>query len=612
MTTTVGNLVRVSVLCLVSACSPDIRPPLQTTDAEQATRERIKQEVQKDFLKKDFAALEAKVAQYRQAKSRTPSGLWTLGRFYSAFSALYNEREPAESWLKASKIALAWAKQYPDSPAPHIVYAMMLSEYGWRFRGYDTASEVDDKAWEPFHKNQALARAYLEQHKSVAARDPNWYAVMLSILKTEDVDAETIRQYYLEGVKLEPLYLPLHMEALNNFIPKWGGSAEEVDDLILLATEQVEKSQRDMLYARLYWASMNFQFHEDEFFHVTKVNWPRMRRGMTAVVHEYPDIWNIFHFTFFACYAGDKEVAAIYIPVLQPYEAGSWFENYTAYKLCKEWIFNNGPNVDQALIEFNAKMQAEELEQQDRLLNGDKYYKRNQQYKEQMKQEYARRRQELIQKSRTVVPGTPAFDQMGHEFDKLDDLEMELNMRDPYTDWGLDYALNNEQPPAPYYDHGVCPCCNMGKEWTSAKDTVLRKDFNDASPAVGTVKSGEKVNGLTGVVITTKVGPVKILVPMTLATEDGESEAELKPGDVIYNLHLHYVGKGYDKFWFKGQMLVDQTDIRKVEKTEFWEVLDLPVASWWVKIKRSNGETGWTRDTKNFQHMDACASLQGL
>ncbi len=170
--------------------------------------------------------------------------------------------------------------------------------------------------------------------------------------------------------------------------------------------------------------------------------------------------------------------------------------------------------------------------------------------------------------------------------------------------WGTTVA-ENEKPPIPYYDHGACPfeCCTY-REWTATTETALRKDFNDSSPVVSTVKPKEQVRGVTGVVITTKAGPVKILKAQSLQRENGKDKVSLKPGDILYN--LHYVGAGYDKLWFKGQLLVDQTDIRKIEKNEWWEVIDLPAWVWWAKIQRPNGEAGWTRELKNFQHIDKC------
>lgn len=433
----IGSTVNLFFCCLVSACNSDIRSSAQITNAEQAARETIRQEVKSAFLQQDFARLEAMAQQYRGSKSRTPSGLWALGRFYAAFGSIYPQGTPPEVWLEASKATLSWVDKFPQSPTPRIAHAAILSKYAWEIRGYHEAGAVQDEAWAPFHENQSSARAYLEQHKSIAAADPHWYALMLSILKTEGADDETIKQYFLEGVQQEPLYLPTHMEALYNFIPKWSGSAQEVDDFILFATEQVEKAQRDMLYARLYWASSSNQYHGHDFFRETRADWPRMRRGMKSVVGEYPDLWNIFHFANFACYAGDKKTSREYLGLLREHEADSWFENYTDYKLCKEWVFNGGPDIELALEMFNQKMAEEDLLQQQQL----RRIEVNLRYKERMLPEYARRLQELQEKSEnTKVASLEEAKARGDEFMKLRDTIHELKNRDVHTDWGLDYG----------------------------------------------------------------------------------------------------------------------------------------------------------------------------
>ena len=162
-----------------------------------------------------------------------------------------------------------------------------------------------------------------------------------------------------------------------------------------------------------------------------------------------------------------------------------------------------------------------------------------------------------------------------------------------------------DEPPLPFYDMGACPfeCCSYGK-WTATKETVLLKDFDDLSSSVAVVKGGEDVQGITGVVITMKPGKVKITKEGIFNVENSSEQIRLLPGDVIY--HLRYVGEGNDKFWFKGIFLVDRTSIMHVGKCEAWEVLDLPEWVWWAKIRRQNGEVGWTREMKNFTHIDAC------
>ena len=166
-------------------------------------------------------------------------------------------------------------------------------------------------------------------------------------------------------------------------------------------------------------------------------------------------------------------------------------------------------------------------------------------------------------------------------------------------------AVASDTPPLPFYDYDACPfeCCTY-RTWTAVANTALLKDHIDSSSKVTIVNAGEEVQGITGVVITTKAGRVKIVKEIALTKENSQEEIKLKPGDIIYN--LRYVGEGYDKFWLNGIFLVDQTSITKVGKSEFWEVIDLPEWVWWAKIKRQNGDVGWTRELNHFAHIDAC------
>lgn len=163
-------------------------------------------------------------------------------------------------------------------------------------------------------------------------------------------------------------------------------------------------------------------------------------------------------------------------------------------------------------------------------------------------------------------------------------------------------AAKNDSPPIPYYDHGACPfeCCTY-RTWTAKTDTAIHKEYKDSSPVVGSVKSGQKVQGLTGVVITTEPGKVRILKEITFGVE---KKVTIKPGDMIY--YLHYVGEGNDMIWFHGQTYVHQSSFETDTNTEYWKVLNMPKWVWWAKIKLPDGTIGWTRDLKNFSNIDAC------
>ncbi len=74
------------------------------------------------------------------------------------------------------------------------------------------------------------------------------------------------------------------------------------------------------------------------------------------------------------------------------------------------------------------------------------------------------------------------------------------------------FGQKSNGPPVPYIDKGACPfeCCTY-REWNVTKPTTARKNMNDSSPVGFRMKPGERVMGITGVVITTQPGIVRVL-----------------------------------------------------------------------------------------------------
>lgn len=60
------------------------------------------------------------------------------------------------------------------------------------------------------------------------------------------------------------------------------------------------------MYARIYWAAAQDQFHEN-LFAQSSASWDRMRAGFDDVIARYPDQWNLQNYASFACEANDEE-----------------------------------------------------------------------------------------------------------------------------------------------------------------------------------------------------------------------------------------------------------------------------------------------------------------
>lgn len=149
-------------------------------------------------------------------------------------------------------------------------------------------------------------------------------------------------------------------------------------------------------------------------------------------------------------------------------------------------------------------------------------------------------------------------------------------------------------PRMPYVDNGACPfeCCTY-REWTVEKPTVAHREMRDSSPVTFRMKKGERVTGVTGTVITTRAGIVRVLRNTTL------DKVILRRGDNLFL--LTYLGEGFSKIWYKGRIFEGDPNDQ-----ELFKQIRRPIDVWWVKVKNRGGQIGWSRQPDNFGNKDQC------
>lgn len=164
-------------------------------------------------------------------------------------------------------------------------------------------------------------------------------------------------------------------------------------------------------------------------------------------------------------------------------------------------------------------------------------------------------------------------------------------------------------PKVPYEDHGACPfeCCTY-RTWTVNAETPVRTDRRDNAPVAFRVRAGEQVDGLTGVVVTTKLGRATIREPIVVDSD----KLELRPGEVVYV--VNYIGEGVWKIWTRGRLY--HLEIAGKEETCgrpapepgpcAAQIVEEPKTVWWAKVRNRTGQEGWTRQLDHFDNIDAC------
>jgi hypothetical protein len=170
----------------------------------------------------------------------------------------------------------------------------------------------------------------------------------------------------------------------------------------------------------------------------------------------------------------------------------------------------------------------------------------------------------------------------------------------------LALALGSGQAPGgpklPLTDPGACPfeCCQYG-EWTASLSQRAYKSSSRESGLTFTIRPGEQVNAMTGLVITRKAGIVIVRKQTTFG------EITVPAGEKLFVLHRS--GEGVALFWYNGATHSGEVYAESVHKgnaTYPWDVLSVPETEWWVKVKNKSGEMGWILNPRGFRGMDAC------
>ena len=161
-------------------------------------------------------------------------------------------------------------------------------------------------------------------------------------------------------------------------------------------------------------------------------------------------------------------------------------------------------------------------------------------------------------------------------------------------------------PKLPYVDYGACPFegCTY-RAWSVLADTRLLAARRDNARVVTRVEPGATVRGVTGVVVTTKLGRAIVVRERRI----GRRQMAVRPGDRV-DL-LHYLGEGYWKYSLRGiideEFIPDQPsckDNSRLFNECSLQLGEAPVTVWWVKIRTRKGQEGWTREHEHFGNKD--------
>lgn len=332
----------ITVACFsTGACTASVSPVEQAAPSVAVSEDSARTEIalRAGLLvhEGNFGEIDRVYGEYLSDARRTPSGLWAVGIFQDAtISTLIGSREPSSDadWDALETVTLNWAKSAPESALAPIVHAEVIKARAWRIRGQGSARTVQKEAWTPFYAHLKRARTYLQKQSAVASKDPNYYALMITLMRESSDDSDP-RLVFDEGVKKFPGYYPIYFSMLAYLLPMWHGDAQSIETFARDATARTRKIEGDGMYARIYWFAAQAQYREG-VFDQSSVDWKMMRSGFEDIIKRYPDQWNLQHYMRFACLAGDAETVRGLLPkVREPVDRILIWDGVPDYDDCK-------------------------------------------------------------------------------------------------------------------------------------------------------------------------------------------------------------------------------------------------------------------------------------
>jgi hypothetical protein len=315
---------------------------------EQALRSYMMRCSNTLLANENFSALDSTIAYLRNNKIRTPAGMWLQSQFYDGI-AEYLGNANTETWvLQIDESLRNWIAASSNPDTAHMAMTELMLHKAFQYRGTGYAAEVSEENFKLFYQEISRAKKYLLEHEDIAARDPEWFALMLVITRVEENSSDDRhRGYFDKAVRLYPDYYPIYFIAAENYLPKWGGGKESFDEFARDAGKNLSSEKASAVYARIYWAKVCTRCGDKDVAN-WRDRWPDLKVGFDQVIQDYPDQWNVNSYARIACSAYDQQKTLALLGEIKGEPITyAWNDEKFSYDYCAKWSgFSRETNDD--------------------------------------------------------------------------------------------------------------------------------------------------------------------------------------------------------------------------------------------------------------------------
>ena len=287
---------------------------VQSSEAEgqpliDFTKERLafRQSVTALFEGGRVDALEEQARELRVKRPRFSSGTPVLFDFYEAFNP-GSEHIPETAKGPYADRVLLWAESKPRSLVATMAAIKVAKYRAWKARGRGSANTVTDEGWQEFRRQELKAWSLAQAAEQLGTVDPALYKEMLDLCKDLERPRSDLDTILGKLVAIDPAFDQAYIMVANYLLPRWHGSARELHDFALRATEQSRPAMGSATYARI--AIVVALVERSKIVTAYPFEYKRIKEAFQDLDGRYPNSGRTINFyAWFALVYGDLATA---------------------------------------------------------------------------------------------------------------------------------------------------------------------------------------------------------------------------------------------------------------------------------------------------------------
>jgi rhomboid protease GluP len=305
---------------------------------------------QRLFMDADYRTLDRLLTQSAAHLEDLPDGSSTVTALADGLGTLfeYGGVDLEQAFGKTAD----WRRSIPGSINADLTEASMLEAWAWVARGHGTRDSVSPQGWAQFAQRLEMSAQTLQDIEPRASGNLIWHTTMIGLsLVRSNVDEDQRRGLFSHALQALPGNVDVYAARLHALMPRWGGSFDDVDNLISSANDRTNDPYSHQRYAELYAKYAYSEGDDVNVFREGKLYWPWMKEGLEALIAAHPHSDRILNTAaFFACRAEDEEAYRALRPRLEHHtSATAWTQAYTLEK-CDKSMHYAAPKAERTTI----------------------------------------------------------------------------------------------------------------------------------------------------------------------------------------------------------------------------------------------------------------------